>query len=75
MRSQFHGRPIRPPDTPPQKYRGKPAVMPGEKERALELHATGNYGTTDIARKLGFEFGWRRDVSTIKKWTNEGESK
>lgn len=49
--------------------------MSCEKERALELHATGNYGTTDIARKLGKEFGWRRDIWTINKWIKEGENK
>lgn len=71
----FNGKPIRPPDTPARKNRGKPTVMPGEKERALELHATGNYGRTDISRKLMSEFGWRRDVSTILKWIREGENK
>lgn len=69
----FNGKPIRPPDTPGRKNRWIGKASPEEKARCLELSR--EMGTTDVMRKLGKEYGWRRNPDVIRQWIREGEKK
>ena len=69
--SQFNGRRINPPDSPPRAIRKLPKATPEERARCLELSK--EMGATDVMRKLGKEYGWRRNIDVIREWIREGE--
>lgn len=72
-RSQFDGKPIRPPDLPKRTYN---AASQEEKDFAINLHRTTLKGEwRAITRRTIRQFGIQRTPTSIQKWCTQADAR